>query len=163
MPKSFHLTPCTPTFEIHQPTLLHHDKGYQLMKLEMLLQNQLILRLHVRWKMRRYDIFVINILTFVHHWVMTFTKVHYANYFCTVSFIGWLLWTLIVKQSLLGDERLDRWLKRRIWLWMKIDILPMIWMVCLSSILCIISMLCCTDPPYPLLQRFQASGTGNAW
>ena len=76
--------------------VLHHDKGYQVMKLEMLLQNQLILRLHVRWKMRRYDIFVINILTFVHHWVMTFTKVHYANYFCTVSFIGWLLGTLIV-------------------------------------------------------------------
>ena len=22
MPKSFHLTPCTPTFEIHQPTLM---------------------------------------------------------------------------------------------------------------------------------------------
>ena len=28
--------------------VLHHDKGYQVMKLEMLLQNQLILRLHVR-------------------------------------------------------------------------------------------------------------------
>ena len=25
IPKSFHLTPYSPTFEIHQPTLLSHD------------------------------------------------------------------------------------------------------------------------------------------
>ena len=25
MPKSFHLTPMSPTFEIHQPTLIHYS------------------------------------------------------------------------------------------------------------------------------------------